>query len=218
MGQRHQTFIFVENRNNTKPNDKISFGTDKNTVLVYHNQWLYGRSALFECAKVLRFCSEKDQDIYRTLYADSTKELSEHLLSLLQINQQFHGGVTGVGFHSYYLKNTEFPSMRDFIDSGDNNDGVTIIDAINKKYCFMAFCGLECDESTREQIVNYKPMSAEDYVLSYYPNKKANWVKPPADLSESIDAALNMFRDYQVLTLPELREIFPKQTEFNEPR
>ena len=213
MGQRHQVFIHVENRNITSKEDKLIFGTKKTVTLAYHNQWLYGRSALFECAKVLAFANMKD-DIYHALDAYNTKELAENIKMVLRVNQQYHGGSKGVGFHYYSFLNTEYPSMGDCIDREDNNDGVTIIDTINKKYCFMAFCGLECDENARDTIKDYVPLSAEDYVLAYYPDKKANWHTPPTDLSEIINEAIDGLSSYQVLTMDELRVMFPLQKEF----
>lgn len=75
----------------------------------------------------------------------------------------------------------------------------------------MAFCGLQ---KTRKTIKNYKPLSAEQYVMAYYPNKKANWLDPPKDLSESIDSAINLLKDYEILTIEELHKIFPMQTQF----
>ena len=68
MGQRHQTYIYVKNMNNGKDKkDNQEFGTGETTVLAFYNQWLYGRSPLFECAKVLRFAEENKhypKDIY----------------------------------------------------------------------------------------------------------------------------------------------------------
>jgi len=217
MGQRHQTYIKVQNLNSKKENDKLSFGTNDTTILAYHNQWLYGRSPLYECAKVLKFCGNEEtynKTIYDTLGARDTRELSEALKWLLQINQEYSGGVKGVGYHWYCLLNDESPAYMNEIDRGDNNDGITIIDAINKKYCFMAFCGLECDDTQRAKIKNYKPLSAEQYVLAYYPDKKANWLDPPKDLSEQIDHAISMLKDYAVLTMDELHDMFPLQVQF----
>ena len=61
MGQRHQIFIHTVNPYHTeydkskKAELKEMFGTDKTTVFAFHNQWLFGRSALLSALNVLEF-------------------------------------------------------------------------------------------------------------------------------------------------------------------
>ena len=196
MGQRHQTYLITRN-------------DDKRVVLPYHNQWLYGRSAVFNAAKVLQTAKKytsKDQYNYRRLEENQLGEFWR----AVQMMQDNSGGEKGsIGMTFFHYEGIDFPIMKDFIDRGDNNDGITIIDIDNLKYCFMAFSGIEADK----QIPNYAPVDAHTYLDAYYPGWKTY---KGTDISEDCLHALELMKDFKVLTLAELRKLFPLQEEFKE--
>lgn len=70
MGQRHQIFVKIANpakHLHAQPAEKRElekeFGTDEFTVLVWHHQWLFGRSALANALRLLGFAVQFTREV-----------------------------------------------------------------------------------------------------------------------------------------------------------
>ena len=252
MGQRHQIFIkianpakFMSGDTATKTELKKLFGNGKYTILPFHNQWLYGRSALQSCLNVLTHCSQFDKETKTTTkgYGGSTTPFSPNSLSYtfrdhkkyidtiafimnyLPVNTDFNtAGLLGAWFLGY-----DEPEMRNDFRMGDNNDGITIIDSIENKYCFMNIN--EWKDREKGERVNsasdlpyLTPVSAHDYVKcyygetpttlnSYYVEKEAD-NKTPAEIAKEFKnenaKLVRQFKKFGVLTMDEVLTMFPK--------
>jgi hypothetical protein len=202
MGQRHQVFISTFNKENNTPEEITAFGTEEKTVYAYHNQWLFGVSAIENLHKVLTLASKafKQKEYYNNIFdkkeftVRTNKKLSKILENYMSLDE------SGT-YSSYWLLNTPTETdesyMREEFDRGDNNDGVTIIDVVNRKYCFI---GVETGPFT----THYTPMSAEEYVRSYYPVGEVEWA------DKAIPKILKKLNRYKVMTKEEVIAIFPK--------
>lgn len=255
MGQRHQIFIKTINPYHSawdakeKAKLKKMFGTNKTTVLSFHNQWLYGRSALMSALNVLEFNEgitkkdRMDENSFNTNYNSpftakgvqslvSYKgfshymEVTKAILNLITEENEFRGK----GWLGSWLLNEEEPNMREMFTHGDNNDGITIIDAIENKYCFMNIYEQEYEEDDFSviRLPSLKPCSGKEYVEAYNPSKKAlarksyygeqalkkgekefdEFVKKTRKVNNALSKKLSKFK---VLTEKELRAMFKKQ-------
>jgi len=88
---------------------------------------------------------------------------------------------------------------------GDNNDGILIVDTIEKKYAFVNIFtfdyGTDDDLSDIYTLSPMQPYSAKEYARAYYPAK---------DHLDKVLLAKDLMKYYQVLTKKELIKIFPK--------
>lgn len=249
MGQRHQIFIRTINPyHHTYGEDKAKarrlFGTHKTTVLAYHNQWLYGRSALLSALNILEFNEgfTKDErfgkkpsmgynnpfhnDFIRSNEVDSFLRVVESTLNLCREENEFRGK----GWLGSWLLNHDEPQMREFFTYGDNNDGITIIDTLENKYCFMNVHGYGNEEdSFNVGFLPYlKPCSGKKYVEAYCPSSASRarnsyygqqalekgelefrkYVSKAKRINNKLVKRLDKFG---LLTENELRKIFGKQ-------
>jgi hypothetical protein len=247
MGQRHQIFIKTINPYHAafdkkkKAELKKMFGTNKTTVFVFHNQWLYGRSALLSALNVLEFndgLTSKERrmgnvsaynnpftaDAIRVKSFDHIKTVMEAVLNLVREDNDYRGK----GWLGSFLINDIDPELRESFDEGDNNDGVTIIDAIENKYCFMNISdyerGRRLGHNSRD-LSYLKPSTGKQYVEAYNPSTKAkakcsfygkeaikegefeSFVKETRATNNGLVKRLKKF---DVLTEAELRKIFRK--------
>ena len=191
MGQRHQIFVRIPNPvkyghyNTTKEKKEAEkeFGTQDTTVLAYHNQWLYGRGALQNCLSLLMFAMQftkasktdkKDWGSYDCPF--TINGLKQNFTAIKAIEtiafvMNFRAVKTawldaGIG-NSFYI-GKEDEGIREDFTRGDNNDGITIIDLIENKYCFM---NIYKQDKTSFDVLNLpklKPVSARAYVAAYY--------------------------------------------------
>jgi hypothetical protein len=136
----------------------------------------------------------------------------------------------GIGYENFIFLNPDEPHMREHFDGGDNNDGITIIDMVNKKYCLMNI--YEKSDEVRQDaydLPKFEPVSALEYVKAYYPDNVDglnDYVKKDLDsegIQEKIDSHKEvlaeieeMFKGMEVMTLEEVKEIFPKVYEGTE--
>jgi len=244
MGQRHQVFVKIHNpiykqKDRIKVEEynklKKEFGTKKYTVLAYHNQWLYGRMAPIIAFRLLNFANMCRED--KINYADPFSEKASNninhndIVNSVTYTLSLHRGEfnTGraAGFERFWYLNKDEPYMRENCTHGDNNDGITIIDLVEMKYCFMNIYNQETDEDYESVSVlpSLKPCSAKEYIRAYYPKdfetirgKKAiqkefsdgtSMVK----IKEEIDTDNEIFKafeEFDLLTEKELEKIFPK--------
>jgi hypothetical protein len=207
MGQRHQVFIGLENKENMNKVSHIeSFGEGEKTVYAYHNGWMFGVSAVKNALRVLDFArvASKDKD-YQNIFRKSN--------SSLMTNEETANGIghlmsfiTDEGGYSKFLlmnnpSNEMDNSMREEFDRGDNNDGILIIDTLNLKYCFMNIRGIS---QRLESITPFTPVSAEEYMRAYYPVGIHNWA------DKEIPKLVKKMNKFKVMTKEEVVEWFPK--------
>lgn len=211
MGQRHQCFIHMQNFSKKfyetelsanqekeagksgklseymeimkqKEDDDKAFGEKNNTVLAWHHQWLYGRSAPLACLNVLDFLDgTNDKDVstnpfsseYGKYYRGITpKERVKTITSVLAIfrDRELHPYTRNNGVERFSFLNYEEPEMRQDFTRGDNNDGIFIIDVATKKYCFMNIYKQDKKRTSSAALPQLQPMSAIDYIEAYFPS------------------------------------------------
>ena len=165
MGQRHQIYFVLpfEVENNGKKINKVGL----------HNQWLYGQAALSQLHNALSFIGKQDKygPLCNSMFSNDATEVCKALYSINTSTGYYHA------HHVLDIDECEDP------DLGDNNDGITVIDARdmnNIKYCFM---WLEANDYGIKGKKCYKPISAKDYVKNYYSDK---WLK--SELSSRSEA------------------------------
>jgi len=240
MGQRHQQFIIVPNpkKHISNSDDFTLFnGRKKNVVLPLHNQWLYGRSTLILALNVLEHTNSLTKE-EKTEYVmsgngntpfsvngisnkfDTFKCYISSIEAMVNLIKEKHDSVN-MGFHNSFFLGDEYKGMSENFTLGDNNDGITIIDTINNKYCFMNIYGDYGGELALSamDLPSMQPMSAKDYVRAYYPEDKNLF---PSHIDESeIDGRvayniienkklIDRFEDFDVLTESEIKKTFPK--------
>ena len=254
MGQRHQIFVKIANpakhiytRNDAEKKAlEKEFGTDEFTILAYHNQWLYGRSALQNALNLLKFGKQftkeektdpKSWGGYNCPFTingikqefSDTKKLVDTIAFIMNFRATNTSWVqAGIG-GSWYI-GLEDEGIREDFTIGDNNDGITIIDLVENKYCFMNIYeqDLECYDVNR--LPKLQPVSAKEYVSAYYGEtiettnpyyfgnhdrskvtlSKAEQQKIVNDNIKTNKQATNGFEKFEVLTLAEIQAMFSK--------
>lgn len=251
MGQRHQIIIQTENpksdsRGLSSPFKK-ALGRRKVANFAFHNQWLFARSALICASNVLDMAAlmtldgsdyhnPLSKDRARTgRYGDEgllawTKEMAfVHGFIPPSKNTEFRGaGMAGTrSIFTECIEDGKYQEGFDnakYFDIGDNNDGITIIDAINRKYCFMNISSYSyADEGDLNQDVNdlpyLKPVSGQEYLNVYCPEsvgamskctkKEGNPIASARKNKEQNVPIIAMLANYEVLTVAELCRMFP---------
>lgn len=246
MGQRHQIFVKIHNplnaidKRNHTAKMKTLFGSKDFTILSYHNQWLYGRSALQSALNVLIHCSQftkaqkvgenggyhtpfsKNGQAYQFADVDKLTQAVGFIMNYTARNTNFiDAGISGAWFE---------PEIRHDFTSGDNNDGITIIDTIENKYCFMNISEWknrdegECCHSASD-LPYLTPVNAHDYVNAYY-GESIDYVnsyhveravekgKTISDIvaihAKDNNKLVKQFKKYELLTVEDLCAMFPK--------
>lgn len=223
MGQRHQLFLKVNNpyknkRNYSSNDDKKLmrkiFGSGKYTIIALHHQWLYGRSAVSVINHILNVTNPNTMNEYNNPFGESymiesLEKYIDDIMMLLQV-QTDPKFPRGVGIERMTFLNSEcidegkYDSrwdMRLDFTMGDNNDGVSIIDTIERKYCLMNIFSQEIGDTSVSNLPTMIPCSAEDYVNSYYPQEE--------NVRGNILCCLPL-KHYGILTLKEVSKMFPK--------
>jgi len=223
------------------------YGTGEFTILPYHNQWLYGRSALQVALNLLnhgfQFSREEKTDTkawggnhtpicpngMKGDFTDIDRLTSSigFILNYIPVKTMFNeAGLLG----SFYLKDE--PEMRKDFRMGDNNDGITIIDVVENKYCFMnisEFVREKGDRANSASDLTYLfPSSAHDYVRCYYGETVSTLNKYHVDraLERKVDPKgalalakefrndnaklVRQFAKFEVLTIDEVLAMFPE--------
>jgi hypothetical protein len=244
MGQRHQCFLIVKNPINTlsKPKKMVKeLGNEDITVLAFHNQWLFGGTALASALNILEHVSEftVDEKVNVNSY---TAGKSPFCLSALKNEFNYKTYIETITFIlNYQQKETSFRKagmlgsfflnatekyMREDFTCGDNNDGITIIDTINNKYCFM---NIHDYSNVEDKSPNYSasdlpyltPASARDYIKAYYGETletcKSYYLEKKENPNDVIDGHIEnnstlseRFNSFELLTIDELIGYFPK--------
>jgi len=215
MGQRHQIFIKVANPIkfdyskywSDLAQAKKALGNGKTTVIAIHHGWLYGRSAVVNLINIMDFTDEKiranyNNPFFEDMCCNSYEEWVKKIMMVIQVQpNKLHP--RGLGIESMIYLNDDEPNMREACDEGDNNDGITIIDTINRKYCFMNISeqDLNNENSDVYSLPSMTPVSASDYANAYYKKGGNRKFTKPLD-------------KYEVLSLSEVKNIFPKMLAF----
>lgn len=256
MGQRHQIFLNVPNPVHccygSRVTDKMReyFGGGVTTILPYHNQWLYGRSALQSCLNALKHSiavPSKNKTVKSAFGSFSSPFSMNGIDSTFSDPEKF---VAAIGFIMNYIPaDTDFveagflsswylggdaPEMREDFTMGDNNDGITIIDVITNKYCFMNISTYKNAKGELSYSANdlpyLVPVSAHEYVKAYYgetletcnpyhirEERKVAQNKTAKQLVKDIKnqnmKLVKQFAGFEVLTAEEVAVLFPKLSE-----
>ena len=245
MGQRSQQFIRVLNplyilkQDIKQPKDRKKFmstseykkwvktlGGQKYTVLAYHHQWLYGMTFAAIMHQILSFYRKTADGFgenHPLNYPDYFIRLTGGIQQYIDIHTNLASLYTRPweytrqkGYERFYFLNTENPEMRRFFDRGDNNDGICIMDAISGKYAFMSIDHTE----GRAKLPIYEPLSAVEYVESYYPTSNDYEPRYPDDKKIFTDEELaenkrritfvrRKYKHFTVLTKEEIAKMFP---------
>ncbi len=91
--------------------------------------------------------------------------------------------------------------MRLNFTMGDNNDGISIIDTIERKYCLMNISNYDAEYTDVSALQSMLPYDANDYVHCYYPESE--------DVRKNI-LCCNQLKKYPILNLNEIQKMFPK--------
>jgi hypothetical protein len=259
MGQRHQIFLNVPNpilqfpewelkKNGLKAKLEKQFGTGKNCIVAFHNQWLYGRSALATALQTLNFAAQfshaqksSNKGIggeYNTPITPKGIEANfktvEKWIGALETVLNFRPVKTpyrGAGFDSNFYIGTEDENINFDFTRGDNNDGITIIDMINNKYCFMNINGKpdKKDRANSASDLPYlRPSNAHAYVAAYYGEtvetaneyhiKRGGEMKPAMTPQQVVEQhakdnakLVKKLSKFEVLTMDEVKALFPRK-------
>lgn len=167
MGQRFQSVFILPPvyMNEENPNNR------QEKVLIFHNQWLYGYSALKTNLLIIKRL-KKAFNKYKECGSFSTtkKEFINHFLENCLLNTIDYAGCQGLFYSNHFSKSGEFCytdkinqySLSDELLKQDNNNGffICIIDKNLKiKYSFIN--GLE-DEDT------FKLKTPSEYLSLFY--------------------------------------------------
>ncbi len=231
---------------------KAIFGEGDYSVLAFHHQWLYGMTAAAVCANIMKEVHNSESEChplnknYGTLpypanmSSDNNYDKVDGYIQLLQslLFNQFNTKFTEQGARfgierTCFLNNELYDRETEVRETGrydycknftvgDNNDGVTIIDVVNKKYCFVNIGG----DSTVEKLPRLVPSSVIDYVRAYYPterkklgaycikeechNDKAKIAEKLSEHRGTIIFLKEEFKNFALLSLDEVKEMFPE--------
>jgi hypothetical protein len=144
MGQRHQVYL----------------KTQEGKIVGLHHQWLYGKTAVNNLARLLTFIknSINNDNIYWAI--ESPDKLLEYCYSF--------------DIDRGYIENTYKLSHISPLHE-DNNNGITCIDLTdinNPTYCFASLNGLECLGVGIKKGKDYSdkvPMGYKTWVYLHYP-------------------------------------------------
>ena len=240
MGQRHQIFIKIANpvfNKNARTYYKKEmtkmrklFGRKKTTVIPLHHQWLYGRSAVAMLWSILNVTDAEtmgsENPFNPTCYINNgIDEWIQKLMAMVQVNT-CPLSPRGISYERmHFLLEEGDTIMREDFTMGDNNDGVMIIDAIERKYCFMNINeyeggSLQMDSTSISVAPNMIPLSARDYMQCYYPEtpKRLELDRGKTPKEQAVENKLGNIKlekliadkNVGVLTFKEVKAIFPK--------
>ena len=254
MGQRHQIFVKIANpakhiytRNDAEKKAlEKEFGTDEFTILAYHNQWLYGRSALQNALNLLKFGKQfkreektdpKSWGGYNCPFTingikqefSDTKKLVDTIAFIMNFRATKTAWVNaGIGGNWYI--GLEDEGIREDFTRWDNNDGITIIDLVENKYCFMNIYEQDLERYDVLRLPMLKPATAREYVAAYYgetietsnpfyfgDHDRSKVTKTVAEQQKIVDKNIKLnkgiakgFDKFEVLTLDEIQAMFTK--------
>jgi len=184
------------------------YGEKANIIVAFHHQWLYGRSALLSALTILEVNKGLDEsrNFFSKNYSsygcdDSINDFKapiKHLFNFLKYKTDGLSKHTRISIENYTNLNEDEGGIdftKDFT-IGDNNDGIYIVDTKTNKYCFM-----NIDDTN--DLPKMKPLTASEYVKSYYPET--------VEKNKEINAEfIERFKEFKVLTMDEVIQLFPE--------
>lgn len=204
MGQRHQVYIRLPKKFYNKGN----VNNYPETTVGFHNQWLYGYTAIRQLKNLLSWAQNNLKGTYSVLKTDIAESL-DAAASIYSIDIE-SGYYSGLFKFEYDRKKESFGGEVDDPLRGDNNNGITVIDFTQKKpqYCFLSIGHLETLHDTKEEAyVNFFPIDALEWLELHYGTPWDNNPKLPRD---SIKETLKFLSTFSVITPERLMKIFPK--------
>ena len=218
---------------------KDQLGTKKYTTVAFHHQWLYGQTAVGNVYQFLKFLKNVNKhsspfnESWISSYVYPHDDIKECWINVIKSimtiqHNEISAGVKRCGVERFLYLNEEDSEFKDRYDIGDNNDGCTIIDTVTGKYCFISFHGFR-----EEPLPLYTPVSAADYYKVYYPVFEGQEMTPEfaefwAGEGKSLEELLHkkewyekikeLFKEYKVMTLGEVKKMFPKVYEEVDPK
>lgn len=159
---------------------KQMYGEKDTIVVAFHHQWLYGRSFVLIAANILFAVkslnkSYTTENVLHPEYRQLTNP-NEPIQWIQNFMSNFFdfelSKYTRTGVERFHLLNEEHldEDMQNvYIDnftSGDNNDGVLLMDFTSKtpKYCFVNIHG----DSTVDKLPYLRPVGAKEYIQTYF--------------------------------------------------
>lgn len=248
MGQRSQILVVIPNpvkhldfNNKAEKEQAIAmFGNGKTTILSYHNQWCYGRGLVQQCLNLLNFAKNFTKKDILHKYGEYDVPYSvggygnrfrtiEKITTAIGFIMNFRPETTNwlkAGFgSSFFVGSDKYDiELREDFTRGDNNDGVIIVDMINKKYCFVNPYSKDKERANSvRDLPKCKPFDAHSYVKCYYgetikttnpyhlENKTKEQQQEYVNQQIKINAELvKGFEKFKVFTFEELDVLFPK--------
>jgi len=211
MGQRHQIYLFVQERKGLLKHKgkRLGFGL--------HHQWLYGETAGTQALRMMEYQAKASKETYHPLNGTllyNGDEPRQVLKAMYQINPE-----TGYYSDSLSELNEYEKGQVERPDTGDNNDGITVFDFTDPKkptYCMMNICGQEKNSECVYDLPELTPVSIEEYVRTYYPiggtgHQKEHWKATNFKHHEKNLAKLfKRASKFSVMTLERAKKLFPK--------
>lgn len=208
------------------------FGKEKTCVIALHNQWAFGRTLPLVALKLLEF-NKKAKDDYINPFKQSYNiqrfcnedphKFVEFLTHFINIFDDYAlSKYTRTGYDAFWVLNYEEPETKDVFTTGDNNDGILMVDLTINKYCLM---NIGAGDSTVGQLPTLEPVSAHDYIKAYYPEEMTEYFKETCEHNKyspekvkqelknnvQINAKfVKRFKHFEVMTKGEIRVMFPK--------
>lgn len=202
MGQRHQFYVKLPQKVIQKSHYLYFSEEDiKHDILAFHHQCHYGTKPLESAKRLLEFYQtfKRSKEFIIPPFEPSflRQEIANNIEKILQVNW-----VDGC-IEDFTLEGYEIALDPSIID---NDDGITIIDLSQEKpkIAFM----FSYDE----------PLTAEEYVRCYHNHEryldwKEEWI---TEQEQKIDELLCFFQQIQLLTLDEIKTMFPKLYEIEQ--
>lgn len=196
MGQRHQVYVRVPAKLYPDVNGKPNCNNRPEKTIGIHHQWLFGKTAVRLLGNSLKFFKGQLGEEYNEVNS-AAQNMLEGLYSL-DLETAYYNRV--------HKLDAECSDPR----TGDNNDGITVIDLSGPvpSYCFVSLDGLECAQEAREGVQDLVPMSAQEYLLAYYPDYKWRGEVNKEHEAECREL-LNRVEGFKVMSKARLYKIFP---------
>lgn len=211
---------------------KAMYGTDKNIIVAFHHQWLYGRSFsmvasnLLFAIKNITSANDYSNMFHKKFDLSNPNFPIEWMQNYMQNFFDYElSEYTRVGIERMTLLNEEHINFQDLTYSedftnGDNNDGVLLMDFTNDilKYCF-----ININDGDNETFKHLCPVNAHTYIKTYYSEDLKTLISENDSLSikevekklkENISINKKFIKRFKsfnnILTVDEIINMFPK--------
>jgi hypothetical protein len=223
MGQRFQAYLAITHDPGRGTGKIVE---PRTAILGLHHQWLWGMTAMKQTLRLLKFIQEpKGEALPKTPFNPESfrhriaccKGIFGSIFSLIPEDQYYHEAVVFEG--------EEEKECCANPCCGDNNNGILIVDArdvYNVRYCFMNIGHIECGQL--DEPVLFTPFSGETWLDFHYPPDNLSdrvlprckkWLTEPdrTTILRQCEAYKREIASFPVLTLDEVKQLFPKMYE-----